>query len=461
MKRNASIRRRPARGNAYILAMILLCVFAAVAAAYTSFTSLNVRKSDNLRAATGARMTAESGMDFMLQRLGLVRLPGNTTQSNFATNLAAALNQAMGGTTNLAGLSVTVISDEVVVPPIAAPDGVFTSRLAWIDTNRCGLVVTGSTGGVARSLSMELTFTPRRAGAFDYGLASRGPINLGGNARLVGVNAPSEASVLSATTSTTQAISVEGNVQVSGDLYAAGADNQVVVSGNPTIAGSKDPAVYAEHIHLGAPVPDFPTFDIPPLAALATYTLQPGDPTNKGTYSNLRIPAGRNPVFARDIVLNGVVYVEAPNVVQFEGKTTLNGFIVTQESTQPLSDCQLRFAGNVVANGVEALPNLPEYSAVKAQPGTFVLAPGFGVVFSGNFSAVNGSIAADQLTFTGTAEGVVKGSVIGLKDLPAQIGGTVDIFVDRTNAVQDPAGFVPSMALEPQGATYTELTGGG
>ena len=81
----------------------------------------------------------------------------------------------------------------------------------------------------------------------------------------------------------------------------------------------------------------------------------------------------------------------------------------------------------------------------------------FGVTFAGNFSAVNGSIIADQLTFTGTAEGVVKGSVIGLKDLPTEIGGNVDIYVDRKNAKPDPAGVEKSLSMQPIIDTYEEL----
>ena len=111
------------------------------------------------------------------------------------------------------------------------------------------------------------------------------------------------------------------------------------------------------------------------------------------------------------------------------------------------------------AYGVEVLPDTPEFAAVKQQTGTFVLAPGFGVTFSGNFGAVNGSIAADQLTFTGTAEGVVRGAVLGLADLPATLSGHVEIRVDRAHAAPHPAGFVQSFALVPVASTYLELKG--
>ena len=130
--------------------------------------------------------------------------------------------------------------------------------------------------------------------------------------------------------------------------------------------------------------------------------------------------------------------------------------VVTEPSTQPLSACTLRFAGNVEAYGVETLPATSQFAAIRAQTGTFVLAPGFDVTFAGNFSAINGTIAADKLTFTGSATGTVKGAVIGLSPQPTSVGGNVDILVDRQNAAPHPAGFVQTFTLAPQSSTYRE-----
>jgi len=210
-------------------------------------------------------------------------------------------------------------------------------------------------------------------------------------------------------------------------------------------------------------VPDFPSFDTSGLAALATGgVIDASTPINEvgQVFNNVRIAAGTNPVFAKDVSLNGVIYVEAPNIVQFEAKATINGLIATEESGLPLESCQLRFAGRVEASGVDTLPDTPEFTLVKEQTGTFIAAPGFGVTFSGNFSAINGCIAADQLTFTGTAEGTVRGSVIGLKDELTDVGGNVGIYVDRTNADENPAGFVNSLGMVPLPDTYAEVVGG-
>jgi Tfp pilus assembly protein PilX len=445
-------------GFAYLLALVLLVVFAALGLALSSAAGLSLRTSDNYSAAAAARLQAEGGMAYMLHEIDALRLPGTTTQATFLANLLASLAPRMDGTDNLAGQNTHISGSYVVVPDIATEDGSFSSRFSWAGTDRGRLSVQGTARNVSQRISVDLVFTSRRPAVFDYGLASKGQITIFGHAKIVGVNSPTEASVLSATQTNSNAICLnDSSVTVSGDLYAAGNTN-VSISPGASVAGSTDPNVVAAHVHLGVDPPDFPEVDIAPIAALATDTLNTSNPKNS-SYTNIRIPANLNPSFNSDVVLNGVVYVEAPNNVTFNGHASVNGLIVADGSGNPLASCGITFMGNVHAYGVEALPNTPEYASVKEMTGTFVAAPGFGLTFKGNVTVDNGSIAADQLTFNGNAEGIVHGSVIGLKDLPTSVGGSVEIYVDRTNADQNPAGFARSVALVPDGETYLELTG--
>jgi hypothetical protein len=208
-------------------------------------------------------------------------------------------------------------------------------------------------------------------------------------------------------------------------------------------------------------VPDFPTVNVTPIATLATNVVDATTDTSVpgSVFNNIRIAAGTNPVFASDVIINGAVYVEAPNIIKFAGQTTLNGVVVTEQSEQPLEKCQITFAGTVTANGVDDLPDIPEFALIKEHTGTFVAAPGFGVTFAGNFSAINGAVAADKLTFTGTAEGTIRGCVIGLEDHPTVIDGNVDIFVDRSGSDENPAGFIESLGVAVLPDTYTECIG--
>ena len=452
------VRLAASSGFSHILALMTVAVCSTFALTLTTSSTLSLRQSDNYRVSVSARLIAESGLAFALQRMESVRLPNSTTEAILLANLYEALAEKLDGTSNLAGNPVTHTDSAVSVPPIALAEGTFSCQFSQTAPDQCLLEVLGTTRGVSRRVSIRLNLVQARSKAFDYGVASRGQVIIAGNAQIIGVNEGAEASILSATTLHEDAISISGNVVVSGDLVVAGEGTTVVISGSPSIAGFTDPNDYADHIHFGVEAPDFPELETAGLAALATNVVDASTDfqTPGQTWDNIYIVAGTNPKFANNQVLNGVIYVEAPNIVRFEGQTTINGLIVTQDSEQELDDCQIHFAGGVEAYGVETLPDTPEFAAVKENTGTFILAPGFGLTFTGHVTAVNGCIAADQLTFTGSAEGTVNGSIIGLRDLPTTIGGNVDIFIDRSNADPNPAGFLSPFALVPQPESYRE-----
>jgi len=456
MRFRRSKLRRARPGFAYLMAMVLLTVLVAMAVSFSAVTNMSLLQSDNHRHGMEARLAAESGLAFMVENMRGIRLSGGLTQDAFLNSLATELGRRFDGTVNLAGQTVAKDANTVAIPAIAVEGMAFRSCVRWVDANHCRLEVTGTARGVSRRVTMDIQLAMKRSAVFDHGLASLGKVVVSGSAKIMGVNSPDEASVLAMTHPGSEAIAISGNSTISGDLYVAAENGTVSVSGAPSVGGTSDPAEIAGHIHLGAEAPTFPEVDVAPIAALATNVVDGGTDLRQPVLNNIRIAAGTNPTFASDVVINGVVYVEAPNIVRFEGRTTLNGLIVGRNTSQPISDCQIRFSGHVEAFGVENLPDTAEFAAVKKQTGTFVLAPGFGVTFTGSFSAINGSIAADQLTFTGSAEGVVKGSVIGLGDLPTSVGGSVEIYVDSKNADPRPAGFLQSVALTPDPSTYAE-----
>ena len=451
-------RRRPvrqARGVVAVIALVLLVVILTLSVAYAATTDMSLMQADNGRASLQARLAAEGGLDFTLNQLWRVRLPAGSDPNALALALSKALGDRLNGTANLQGATVACEGTVVTVPTINLDGKNFTATFTWMSPTTCQLKVKGTCGNLSRTLTLMLGMTVRRSGAFDYGLASKGPVTLSGNAKIIGVNRPLEASVLSATTSSINAITVDGSVFCSGDLSVTG--SSILIKGNPIIGNTGDPNQWAQHCHFGVEPPDFPMYDTAPMAPLATNLLDSSTPLgSKTTLTNIRIKAGTNPTFNNHMTINGIVYVESPNIVRFEGQATVNGMIITEEGTGG-SNCQIHFAGGVDAYGVEVLPNTAEFTAVKGKKGTFLLAPGFGLTFAGNVNAVNGNIAADQLTFTGTATGLVKGSIIGLKDKITTLNGTVDIYVDRDNAVEDPAGFVKVYALVVDPDTYSEV----
>lgn len=458
--------RRPARlrraGTALILSLLFLTLFLSMGFALMNETTLSLRKAENLRSVQDSRMAAESGLVFMLRHLKEVRLPGDTTEATLIPTLQTVLAQRLNGTGNLDGAAVQNTGAAVFVPQIEVDGGgTFRSWVSSLGGDRCRLMVEGSAHGVSRCLTMDLILSRDTSLVFTYGLASRGQIQIAGGTTIVGVNKPSEANIFSATTSSGTAVLIDGNSAViSGDIFLTGGADSVSI-GSPSIGGTSDPDAIWDHIHCDMPPPDFPVVNTAPLAALATgQVVDPSTNTAASgqVYNNIRIAAGTNPNFASNVVLNGVVYIESPNVVTFDGHATVNAIIVTEDKDDPLEDCRIRFAGTVEPNGVEALPDTPEFAAVKQHTGTYIVAPGFRVVFEGNFATINGSIAADQIAFAGTSEGIIKGTIVGLADVPMTLEGNVSVSVDRSNIDDDPAGFLKPFGMHVIPDTYLEFT---
>ncbi len=458
--------RRPEApgGFAAVIALILLAVGVCIAVVAVTSGTLSIRQATSLHRVGDAQLAAESGLRYMLAHLKAIHLPGDTTEATFLANAIDALRPRLEGTANLGAQTLSNSSSQVAVPEMQVGDGQsFRSWITWVGPDRCRLTVRGSAGGLTRYLTMDLALVRDLPFVFDYGLATRGQVQLSGQAKIIGINKPEEASVFSGTMSVPTPIHIQGSsVAVDGDLYVAQSVGSVVVEGSPQIGGTSDPMRLIEHIHFDVEVPDFPVLQTDHLVLLATNVVDGSTDTSQAgqVFENIRIAAGTNPTFASNVVINGMVYVEAPNIVSFEGHCTINGMIVTQPSENPISDCQIQFAGTVDAVGVDGLdPNNPAYDEVRKYTGSFLLAPGFGVSFAGDFQTINGTIAADQLTFGGTATGVIKGTVIGLADLPTVLDGNVSVKVDRSHLNQNPAGIIKPFAFDPLPDSYLEPIG--
>jgi len=448
------------RGSAYLLAIILLGLFVSVGAAFVAFTNTNVQVINNMTDIHRARLAAESGFGYALRQIRKLALPHTTDKDNAITNIAEKLGECLNGSPNLGGELVTCNGATVLVPTIQMQDGAFDMWVVQQADQTLTLKVQGVTEGVRRVLAVDLILRPGHPNSvFNYGLASRGPISIDGNGEIRGMNEFTEASVISAAEDGV-AVTVDGSAIVDGDISSVGTQTSVVISGTPTIAGSQDPEVIAEHIHFGVDPPAFPEVDTSIFRPLATNVINSETDTsvNGQVFNNVVIEAGTNPTFASNVVLNGVVFIEAPNVVTFSGKVTLKGLIATEQADFPIEACKLSFAGQVEALGVEALPDTPEFEAVKAMTGTFIVAPGFDVSFGGQFSTISGTIAAEKLSFSGQAEGTVAGSVIGLGDYPTSVSGHVDIVIDRSGEDAGDAGFYEPLSLEVDRRTYREET---
>jgi hypothetical protein len=92
-------------------------------------------------------------------------------------------------------------------------------------------------------------------------------------------------------------------------------------------------------------------------------------------------------------------------------------------------------------------------------PGSFILAPGFGLEFVGNFGTVGGGMAADEFKFTGNAGGLVRGMIINYSDSAFTLTGNSRIRFDRSSSPDIPPGFSLPQRIVLRPDTYVELRG--
>jgi len=465
---------RKRQGTVYLLSLILLVAFSALGMTLGASTFLELRKSDNVSHGLRARLAAESGMAYMLVQMDMVRLPSNTTEGTFITNLQADLADVFTGTSDVSSMAITKSATSIAIPEIALDGASFTTQFVMTANNltlnkvaggdtRCRMTVTGRSGLARRTATIEFTLTKRPVAAFDYGIASKGRIRIAGNGSVQGVNTGNEATVFSMSGEPV-AIEAGGSADIGGDLFVTSDDMTSILlgGGGLTVAGESDIfAILANHAHFGVAEPAFPVIDITPFSPMTTSVIDASTvlPNQDLVLDNVRIKAGTNPIFKNNAVINGVLYIESPNNVQFNAGTTINAIIVCEDDpTVPDADKTIEFRGHVSAPGVGALPDEAQFMDVKEQIGTSILAPGFSVTFRGTTNSINGTIAADQLAFIGNSDisGELSGSIIGLKDREMILQGNAKIRINRETTTDTPAGFNHPLGMVIVEGTYSE-----
>lgn len=95
-------------------------------------------------------------------------------------------------------------------------------------------------------------------------------------------------------------------------------------------------------------------------------------------------------------------------------------------------------------------------TGLRELPGSFLLAPGFGVQFSGNFGTVNGAMVAEQFKWTGNAGGTIHGPLISYGNTEFKLTGNSNLTINRATYPGLPPGLVGTLTLEPDVGTYRE-----
>jgi Tfp pilus assembly protein PilX len=450
--------------------MMYLVLFSCLALGFYAHVTTAVQVSQNESHSRRAMLSAESGMEFMRYLLGNTDIPASTSPDQIWPTLCSQIKQQLDRTANVHGATLATPSGEVMTIPTITLDSSGCGFNATLTHSGEKVILqiagTGPDAQVHRTTQIEYARAERASAIFDYGVASRSPIRLAGNAKITGAEgALSRGSVLT-TTSTANPLTMIGSPSISGDFSYTNTSGTNTY-GNGSIAGyTATSSFFDSHVHAGVTAPEFPTIDtsafapyVPSATAAPSAQVIAADPpSNRTSFTNIRIKANANPHFAGGSTFTGVVYIETPNQVTFSGGATIQGVIVVQNNpTGTTATNSITFNGNVTHKGVETLPNTGAFTGLPKLTGSFLLAPTFTVSMQGNNNQVGGTIVTGKLDISGNAGATINGTVINLEDSAVGLTGTADITISSTGTTNYPTGVVFGNHFAPLADTYQEL----
>ncbi len=120
----------------------------------------------------------------------------------------------------------------------------------------------------------------------------------------------------------------------------------------------------------------------------------------------------------------------------------------------------IKFLGGATATGPEGLPeDDPQFAELRDMNGAFLLAPGFEVVFGGNSDTnVSGSVVASSISFSGTGDAMVTGSVMNLEaSSSVYFSGNASVTIRSSGTKQQPHGLYFGSRYVPLPGSYEEV----
>ncbi len=467
------------KGIALIVAMLFVMVFSALSVAMFSMSSGNSLVASNLHKVNAARSSAESGLEVVRYYLAQAEIPGMMPQSQWFEELQSQLLSGILPS-GMYAYPVENEDGEVTTVTIGASSPVtldgnksFTAQV-WDSGNRINILVVGNASGIERKIQGSFIYgeKPEPYSVFNFGIATKGPLNLDGNILLDGVNISVESDVYIESMSYNNALDIIGGSQIAGDVKIVNPDGYVTLQGGQAAIGTDengDPVTGIEaitnHVEVGAPETNFP---IPNASHFEPYVTgitidSTTDLSALATLDNVRIAAGtgtaENPLtIDGGTQINGVFFIEQPNVVNFGGGVNITGIIVGDgDYTDNSATNTITFEGGVSSNSAADLPE--SFGDLRNESGTFMMVPGFEVSMGGNFGTLNGCIAANGVNFYGTAGGTIGGSVLNYSDQPMVMEGNGDLYFNRTGDAEIPDGFdsVLNIVIKYDPSDYDEI----
>ncbi len=444
------------RGAVLIVSMIFVLIFSALAVSMAAMSGTNVQLASNQHKVGCAIASTESGLETMRFWLNRVTFSSSILPSDYHDEIVSTLQS------DLSANSITNISvNNGTIPPVpldSATGQAFEGEIL-IDANNTDILQLTATGGneITRTIRVQYDIQPYEYPIFDYGLATKGPVHFLGNPTVNGVNSNGEADIFIESNSNNLAMLVTGNCNFDGDITVANSTANVALMGAVQIAGDTGQTAIDNHIDIGADPPQFPIPDTQHFQQYATGPVidSSTDISSGMTLTNATIAAGTDPNFLGNIIIEGILYIEQPNVVIFSRNVASNGMIVAEGDPNFAGpNNSISFLGNFATNPV---PAGVQFDAIRQEEGSSILAPASSVTFAGNFSALSGVMAVSGAHFSGNVNAMIEGTIINYSNNPTVIEGNSTLNFDRSANITVPAGFDTHRILTYNPASYEEI----
>ena len=452
------------KGVVLIVAMIFVLIFSALAVSMAAMSGTNAQIASNQHKVGCALGSAASGLEVQRHWLTPVSMPSSTLPANYFNTIINTLQSDLDANS----ISNITLQNNGSILPVSldiVTGQTFTGQMRISDSNS-NILQVFSTGGdpqITRTIKVEFDIEPYKHPIFNYGLATKGPLNYTGNPLTTAANASWEADIYVESfvdgVANPTAVSVGGNTNFNGNIMIGNPNADVSFGGDVLIDGDHNQTAIDNHVFIGVDPVEFPEPDTARFTPYATgITIDSSTDLNApgmNTLVNAKIAAGTSPTFPKGVIIQGILLIESPNVVTFTSNVALQGIIVGQGdlTADPITD-RIDFMGNFASG---PYPLGAEFDAIRQEVGSSIVAPGFAATFQGNFSTLEGVVALSGVTFSGNVAAQIKGTIINYSDTPMVIEGNASMTFDREASTKVPAGFDTLRVLTYKPSSYDEF----
>jgi len=444
-------------GSALVTCTIILVIASAMAVSLAAISGSNLEMANKQQESNQALASTESGLEIMRYWLSRVRVPSSTPPADYLSAVVALVQSDLAAN----GISNFQVNADGSIPAVmlnSVTQQDFRGQWSADPGNPTILRVTanGSSGLAARTIAVQYRIIAYHFPIFNFGLATKGPLVLKYNPRLLAATQGWEADIYVESLNSLIAVDIGKNATLAGNLNIGNPAATVSCGGTLNLGGTLS--------HVAED--DRPEFPVPDVQHFRQYATGPviGPTTDLSgastTWPNALVTAGTNPTFTGNVTIQGILYIEAPNRVMFSRNTTLQGMIVAQGDVNNPGTNQVSFGDPTDPSTPSNFSSGPypagsQFDALRQEQGSCILAPGFAVSFYKNFSAINGVIAASGLYFANNASAVVKGTLINYSEQSTIVERNINLTFDRFGQVEIPAGFDLYRVLEYNPASYS------